>query len=70
MAALFIWEIFTSTLQVVYYRMSGGKRIFKMAPFHHHLEKSGWSEKKITHTMWSFCLGCCLLSILIYLTTY
>jgi phospho-N-acetylmuramoyl-pentapeptide-transferase len=70
MALLFIWEIFTSALQVSYYRMSGGKRIFKMAPFHHHLEKSGWSEKKIVWTMWGFCLGCCLLSVVVYFKFY
>jgi phospho-N-acetylmuramoyl-pentapeptide-transferase len=70
MALLFIWEIFTSALQVSYYRITEGKRIFKMAPFHHHLEKCGWSEKKIVHTMWGFCFGCCLLSIIIYLTIY
>jgi phospho-N-acetylmuramoyl-pentapeptide-transferase len=70
MSLLFIWEIFTSALQVSHYRMSGGKRIFKMAPFHHHLEKSGWSEKKIVYVFWGFCLGCCLLSIVVYFNTY
>ncbi|MBO5789067.1 MAG: phospho-N-acetylmuramoyl-pentapeptide-transferase [Clostridia bacterium] len=35
------------TLQVLYYKISGGKRLFKMAPLHHHLEKSGWTEEKI-----------------------
>lgn len=38
-------------LQVIWFKISGGKRLFRMAPFHHHLEKSGWSEEKIVFTL-------------------
>ena len=34
-------------LQVGYFKMTGGKRIFKMAPIHHHFELCGWSETKV-----------------------
>ena len=34
-------------LQIGYFKITHGKRIFKMAPIHHHFEMSGWSEKKI-----------------------
>lgn len=44
---VFVIEGASDVLQIVYYRVSGGKRIFKMAPIHHHLEMCGWSEKKI-----------------------
>lgn len=38
-------------LQVLWFKISGGKRLFKMAPFHHHLEKQGWTEEKIVFVM-------------------
>ena len=44
---IFYLEGLSVVLQVVYFRFSGGKRLFKMAPLHHHFEKSGWSEEKI-----------------------
>lgn len=45
---IYVIEGLSDVLQIVYYRISGGKRIFKMAPIHHHFEMCGWSEKKIT----------------------
>ena len=45
--AVYIVELLSSFLQTVYYKLTHGKRIFKMAPIHHHFEKSGWSEIKI-----------------------
>ena len=39
-----IWEITTVILQVLYFKLTKGKRLFKMAPFHHHLESLGYSE--------------------------
>ena len=44
---VFVVEALSDILQVGYYKLSGGKRIFKMAPLHHHFEKSGLSEMKI-----------------------
>ncbi len=44
---VYICETASDILQVVYFKLSGGKRIFKMAPIHHHFEKCGWSEIKI-----------------------
>ena len=44
---VYVIEAFSVILQVFYYKISHGKRIFKMAPFHHHLERCGWSENKI-----------------------
>jgi phospho-N-acetylmuramoyl-pentapeptide-transferase len=50
---VFIAEAASDILQVGYYKISKGKRIFKMAPLHHHFEKCGWSEIKIVTV---FCL--------------
>lgn len=44
---IYIVEAMSDILQVGYFKLSHGKRIFKMAPIHHHFEKCGWSEKKI-----------------------
>ena len=40
-------EVFSVILQVGYFKLTGGKRIFKMAPIHHHFELCGWSETKV-----------------------
>ena len=63
MALLFIIEIFSTILQVCYFKITNGRRLFKMAPFHHHLEKSGWSEIKVTGSLWVFNLICCLIGL-------
>ena len=44
---LYIVEILSVVLQVTYFKISHGKRIFKMAPIHHHFEMCGWNENKI-----------------------
>ena len=44
---IFICEALSDILQVVYFKLTKGKRLFKMAPLHHHLEKCGFSEMKI-----------------------
>lgn len=45
---IYLAEVCSVILQVGYYKLSGGKRIFRMAPLHHHFELGGWSETKIT----------------------
>jgi phospho-N-acetylmuramoyl-pentapeptide-transferase len=42
----------SSTLQVLYFKLTGGKRLFKMAPLHHHFELIGWSETQIVQRWW------------------
>ena len=44
---VYIIETLSDIIQVAYFKMTHGKRIFKMAPIHHHFEMCGWSEKKI-----------------------
>ena len=45
-------ETVSMILQVSYFKISGGRRIFKMAPLHHHFELSGWSETQIVQRFW------------------
>jgi len=49
---IFIIEMASVILQVLYFKATKGKRIFKMSPFHHHLELSGWSETQIVTRAW------------------
>ena len=51
-AGVFVLEALSVLTQVAYFRMTGGKRIFKMAPLHHHFELIGWSEEKIVIRFW------------------
>jgi phospho-N-acetylmuramoyl-pentapeptide-transferase len=44
---IYLVESASVIIQVTYFKLTGGKRFFKMSPIHHHFEKSGWSELKI-----------------------
>ncbi len=44
---IFVVEGLSDVIQILYFKKTGGKRLFKMAPIHHHFEMSGWGEKKI-----------------------
>jgi len=43
-------------LQVTYFKLTRGKRLFKMAPLHHHFELSGWSETQVVQRFWLISL--------------
>ena len=49
---IFILEAVSVVLQVGSYKLRNGKRIFKMAPLHHHFEQMGWSESKVIARFW------------------
>ena len=59
---VYICESFSDIIQVFYYKVSGGKRIFKMAPIHHHFEKCGWSENKIVFVFSFVTLVFCVIA--------
>ena len=52
MGGLFVIETISVILQVAYFKFSHGKRLFKMAPLHHHFELKGWSEPKVIVRFW------------------
>ncbi len=56
---IFVMEALSVIMQVGYFKMTNGKRIFLMAPFHHHFEKKGWHEPKVVVRFWivSIILG-------------
>lgn len=56
---VFVMEALSVIMQVGYFKMTKGKRIFLMAPFHHHFEKKGWHETKVVVRFWivSIILG-------------
>lgn len=49
---VFILEEVSVVLQVLYFKATKGRRIFRMAPLHHHFELSGWKETKVVMRFW------------------
>jgi len=63
--ALVYWaEILSVMLQVAYFKISGGKRIFRMAPIHHHFELGGWSETRVVAVFSIVTAILCLIGIM------
>ena len=52
MGGVFVAETLSVAMQVLYFKYSGGKRIFRMAPLHHHYELGGWKETKVVVRFW------------------
>lgn len=64
---VYICETMSDILQVAYFKATHGRRLFKMAPLHHHFEMCGWKEKKVVAVFGTVSL---LLCILAYLGVY
>ena len=64
---VFVVEAGSSLLQITSKRLRNGKKIFKIAPIHHHFEASGWPETKVTMRFWIVGQISAVLGILIYL---
>ena len=60
---VFIMEALSVMLQVGSYKLRGGKRIFRMAPLHHHFELGGWSESKVIARFWILALVFALMGL-------
>jgi phospho-N-acetylmuramoyl-pentapeptide-transferase len=56
-------EMLSVVIQITYFRMTGGKRFFKMTPIHHHFELLGWSETQIVQRFWLIGLMAALIGI-------
>lgn len=64
-AGVIYWvESITVMIQVAYFKKTGGKRIFRMTPIHHHFELGGWSENKIVLVFTAVTVLGCLISLL------
>jgi len=60
---IFVVETFSVIAQVAYFKMTGGKRILRMAPLHHHFELKGWAEPKVIVRFWIISILLALLAI-------
>ena len=67
-ALVCIVDTISVMLQVVYFKISKGKRLFKMAPFHHHLELSGYKETTVVLIFWLITVF--IFSFLLIITWY
>lgn len=62
---IYVIEALSVVLQVSYFKLTHGKRIFRMAPIHHHFEMGGWSEVRVVISFWLFTLVCCIVAFFI-----
>jgi len=60
---IYVLEALSVCLQVGYFKATGGKRLFKMAPLHHHFELSGMGETKVVVMFWIFTFLCCAVAL-------
>jgi phospho-N-acetylmuramoyl-pentapeptide-transferase len=65
---IFVLQVGSDVIQIGYYKMTH-KRIFKMAPLHHHFELSGWDEEKITMRFWIVSVLAAMLGVTFFFST-
>jgi len=61
---LYVVEAMSVVLQVSYFKITHGKRIFRMAPIHHHFELKGWSETRVVTVFWVVSIICVCIAFL------
>jgi phospho-N-acetylmuramoyl-pentapeptide-transferase len=66
---IFVVETASDIIQFAYFRATGGKRFFRMAPLHHHFELGGWDEEKITLRFWIVGVLAGLLGVTLFLAS-
>lgn len=52
LSAVYIWELLSVVIQLLSKKFRNGKKVFRIAPFHHHLEAIGWSEETVVMRFW------------------
>jgi phospho-N-acetylmuramoyl-pentapeptide-transferase len=62
---IYLVEVLSVIIQVTYFKKTGGKRIFKMAPIHHHFELCGWSETRVVTVFTVITALLCIAGLLI-----
>ncbi len=65
LGGVFVVETLSVMLQVLYFRRTGGKRIFRMSPLHHHFELGGWHEVQVVHRFWLFGFFLAILAVIL-----
>lgn len=66
---VFVMETMSDIIQIGYFKLSGGKRVFRMAPLHHHFELGGWDEEKIALRFWIIGILAGLLGVTLFLAS-
>jgi phospho-N-acetylmuramoyl-pentapeptide-transferase len=66
---IFVVETGSVIVQVLYFKLTHGKRIFRMSPIHHHFELGGWDEEKITLRFWIVAILSGLLGVTLFLSS-
>jgi phospho-N-acetylmuramoyl-pentapeptide-transferase len=66
---IFVVETGSVIVQVLYFKLTGGRRIFRMSPIHHHFELGGWDEEKITLRFWIVAILSGLLGVTLFLSS-
>jgi phospho-N-acetylmuramoyl-pentapeptide-transferase len=66
---VFVVETMSDIIQIGYFKLSGGKRVFRMAPLHHHFELGGWDEEKITLRFWIVAILAGLLGVTLFMAS-
>ncbi len=66
---IFVVETTSDIIQIGYYKASGGRRVFRMAPLHHHFELGGWDEEKITLRFWIVGILAGLMGVTLFLAS-
>ena len=61
---IYVAEALSVCIQVGYFKLTHGKRVFRMAPLHHHFELGGWSETKVVTVFWIVTIFCVLIAFL------
>ena len=61
---VYLVEVLSVIIQVTYFKKTGGKRIFRMAPIHHHFELGGWSETKVVAEFSIITAVLCMIALL------
>ena len=66
---VFVIETLSVVIQVAYFKATGGRRIFRMSPLHHHYELMGWDEEKITLRFWIVSIIAGLIGVTLFLAS-
>ena len=61
---IYVIEALSVIIQVTYFKKTGGKRVFRMAPIHHHFELGGWHETKVVRVFCLFTFVCCVIAVI------
>ncbi len=67
---VFVAEALSVILQVGFFKLSGGKRLFKCSPLHHHFQFLGWQERRVTRSFWLASGLCCVLALGVFVFSF